>query len=134
MNYFPRHVQRLVGNIPPPQLPREWDVTTPVDIIVATDGSVLFGISYRSWILALNNKEIIISGGGSDDGASALMTVYRSDAGGILSGLAAIGMLHRPGLVCMNRIKFVCDNSGLSSLRKGQSYKAYSTDSKVITI
>jgi hypothetical protein len=41
---LPRHVQGLVGNIPPPQLPNEWDATTPVYIIVATDGSVLFGV------------------------------------------------------------------------------------------
>jgi hypothetical protein len=34
---LPRHVQRLVGNIPPSQLPNAWDETTPVGIIVATD-------------------------------------------------------------------------------------------------
>jgi hypothetical protein len=104
---LPRHVQRLVGNIPPHQLPTTWDATKPVDIIVATDGSVLFGIGYHSWILALDNEEIITSGGGPDDGASAYMTSYRSELGGIIAGLAVIGMLHRSGLVCLRHIKFV---------------------------
>jgi hypothetical protein len=71
---LPMHVQRLVGNIPPHQLPTTWDATKPVDIIVATDGSVLFGVGYHSWILTLDNEEIITSGGGPDDGASAYMT------------------------------------------------------------
>jgi hypothetical protein len=65
------HVQRLVGSIPPSQLPNEWDATTPVDIIVATNGSVLFGVGYHIWILILNNKEIITPGGVPGDGASA---------------------------------------------------------------
>jgi hypothetical protein len=52
---LPRHVQRLFGNIPPSQLPKARDATTPVDIIVATYGSVMFGVGYHSWILALEN-------------------------------------------------------------------------------
>jgi hypothetical protein len=40
------------------------------------------------------------------------MTSYRSElGGGIIAGLAAIGMLHRSGLLCLFHIKFVCDNS-----------------------
>jgi hypothetical protein len=101
---LPSHLQRLVGNIPPHQLPTTWDATKPVDIILATDGSVMFGGGYHSWILALENEEIITSGGGPDDGASALMTSY-------ILGLADIGILHRSGLVCLRHIKFVCDNS-----------------------
>jgi hypothetical protein len=108
---FPRHVQRLVGNIPPYQLPNAWDATTPVGIIVATEGSMMLPVGYHSWTLALNNEEIITSGGGPDDGASAYMTSYRSELVGIIAGLAAIGMLHRSGLVCLRHIKFVCDNS-----------------------
>jgi hypothetical protein len=83
----------------------------PVDIMVATDGSVLFGVGYHSWILTPDNEEIIKSGGGPDDGASAYMTSYRSELAGIIAGLAAIGMLHRSGLVCLRHIKCVCDNS-----------------------
>jgi hypothetical protein len=82
-----------------------------VDIIVATDLSVLFGIGYHIWILALDNEEIITSGGGPDDGSSAYMTSYKSELGGIIAGLAVISMLHRSGLACLRHIKFVCDNS-----------------------
>jgi hypothetical protein len=84
-----------------------------VYIIVATDGSVLLGGGYHSWILAIDNKEIITSGGGPDDVASAYMTSFRSELGGIIAGLAVIGMLHRSGLVCLRHIKFVCDNSAV---------------------
>jgi hypothetical protein len=105
---LPRYVQRLVGNIPPSQLPDKWDAKTPVDIIVEI---YVFGFGYPIWILALNNKDIITSGGGPDDGASAYMTSYILELGGILEGLAAIGMLHHLGLVCLRHIKFVCDNS-----------------------
>jgi hypothetical protein len=127
------HVQRLVGNIPPHQLPTTWDVTKPVDIIVATDGSVLFGVGYQSWILALDNEEIITSGGGPDDGASAYMTSYRSDLGGIIAGLEAIGMLHRSRLVCLRHIKFVCDNSASIIAAKRTVTQSISKDSKVTT-
>jgi hypothetical protein len=104
---LPRHVQRLFGDIPPHQLPTTWDTTKPVDIIVATDGSVLFGVGYHTWILALNNEEIITSGGGPDGGSIAYMTSYRSELGGIIAGLAVIVMLHRSGLVCLRHINFV---------------------------
>jgi hypothetical protein len=78
---LPRHVQRLVGNIPPHQLPNARDGTTPVDIIVATYGPVLLGVGYHRWILALENEEIITSGGEPDDGASTYMTSYISELG-----------------------------------------------------
>jgi hypothetical protein len=58
------------------QLPNDWDATTQVGIIVSTYGAVIFGVGYHSWILALKNIEIITSGGGPDDGASAYMTSY----------------------------------------------------------
>jgi hypothetical protein len=108
---LPRHVQRLVGNIPPHQLPTTWDATKPVDIIVATDGSVLFGVGYHSWIITLDNKEIITSGGKPGDGSRVYMASYRSELGGIIAGLAVIGMLHRSVLIYLRHIKFVCDNS-----------------------
>jgi hypothetical protein len=58
---LPIHAQRLVGNITPPQLPNARDATTPEAIIVATAGSVMFDVGYHSWILALDNEEIITS-------------------------------------------------------------------------
>jgi hypothetical protein len=108
---LPRHNQRLVGNIPLHQLPTTRYTTKPVDIIVSTDGSVMFGVGYHSLILALDSKEIITSGGGPDDGSSAYMTSHRSELGVIIAWLAVIGMLHRSGLVCLRHIKFLCDNS-----------------------
>jgi hypothetical protein len=53
---LPMHVQRLVGNIPPYQLPTTWDTKKSVVIIVAKDGSVMFGVGYYRWILALDNE------------------------------------------------------------------------------
>jgi hypothetical protein len=45
---LPIHLQSLVGDIGEFQTPRQWDVTKEVDLIIATDGSVLFGIGYHS--------------------------------------------------------------------------------------
>jgi hypothetical protein len=39
------------------------------------------------------------------------MTWYRSELGGIIAGLAVIGMLHWSIFVCLRHIQFVCDNS-----------------------
>jgi hypothetical protein len=66
---------------------------------------------YHSWILSFDNEEIITSGGGPNDGASAYMISYISELGGILAGMVALGMLHRLGLVCIRHIESVCDNS-----------------------
>jgi hypothetical protein len=41
---LPRHVQRLVGDIPALRTTAGLDPTTPVNIIIATDGSVTFGV------------------------------------------------------------------------------------------
>jgi hypothetical protein len=41
---LPRHVQILVGYIPALRTPVGWDPTTPVNVIIATDGSVTFGV------------------------------------------------------------------------------------------
>jgi hypothetical protein len=52
---LPRHIQRLVGNIPDMDVPSGWDNDEEHEIIVATDGSVVFGVVYHSWIVATNN-------------------------------------------------------------------------------
>jgi hypothetical protein len=108
---LPRHVQSLVGNIPPPQLPNAGYATAPVDIILATDVAVMFAVIYHRWILTIDNEEIITSGGRPEDGSSAYMASYISDLGGMVAGLAAIGILHRSGLVCLWHINFMCNNS-----------------------
>jgi hypothetical protein len=47
-----RHIKRLVGNIPELDVPNGMDVTMEQDTIVATDGSVVFGVGYHSWVVA----------------------------------------------------------------------------------
>jgi hypothetical protein len=108
---LPRHVQRLVGDIRDFQTPRQWDVTKEVDLIIATDGSVLFGVGYHSWILATESEDILLAGGGPDNGPGKYMTSYRSELGGIIAGLAVLGTLLRSVLINARRIKFICDNS-----------------------
>jgi hypothetical protein len=49
---LPTHVRQLVGNIPNLTLPEGFDCTKPIDLIVATDGSVMFGVDYHSWLVS----------------------------------------------------------------------------------
>jgi hypothetical protein len=90
---LPRHVQRLMGDIGEFQTLRQWDVNKEVDLIIATDGSVLFGVGYHSWILATESEDILLAEGAPDDGPGKYMTSYRSELGGIISGLAVLGTL-----------------------------------------
>jgi hypothetical protein len=107
---LPKHVRRLVGNIPQLTLPADFDPTEPQDLIVATDGSVLFDVGYHSWVVSTKDEEIIISGGGPDDGAPNQMTSYRSELGGIFAGMAVIGAMARSGKINIRSVRFVCDN------------------------
>jgi hypothetical protein len=59
---LPKHVHCLVGDIGDLQTPRQWDVTKEVDLIIATDGSVLFGVGYQSWILATEKEDMLLAG------------------------------------------------------------------------
>jgi hypothetical protein len=90
-----RHVQRLVGDIAALDVPENWDSNEPRDLLVATDGSVVFGVGYHSWIITTMDENVIISVGGPDDGEPPLMTSYRSELGGLASSLAVLGMLER---------------------------------------
>jgi hypothetical protein len=85
-------------------------VTVDQDIIVATDGSVVFGVGYHSWVVATDKEQVLLMGGGPDDGYHLLMTSYRSELGGIASGLAVIGTLVRSGKIKVKTVKFVSDN------------------------
>jgi ribonuclease HI len=86
------------------------DVTEEHDIIVTTDGSVVFGVRYHSWVVATDNEQVLLTGGGPDDGDQLLMTSYRYELGGIASGLAVIGTSVRSRKIKVKSVKFVCDN------------------------
>jgi hypothetical protein len=78
---LPRHIQRLVENIPEIEVPNGMDVTEEHGIIVATDGSVV----YHIWVFATDKYQVLLTGGGPDDGEQLLMMSYRSELGGITS-------------------------------------------------
>jgi hypothetical protein len=107
---LPTHVRRLAGNIPELDLPADFDCTAPTDLIIATDGSVLFGVGYHSWLIATKTEQVILRGCGPDDGSPTYMTSYWSELGGICAGLAAIGVLARSGRINLRSIRMVCDN------------------------
>jgi hypothetical protein len=79
---LPRHIQRLTGDIPALPTPTPFDFDEPVDLIIATDGSVLFVVGYHGWVLATKEEKLLLRGGGPDDGIQSLMTSYRSELGG----------------------------------------------------
>jgi hypothetical protein len=49
---LPRHIQQLTSDIPALPTPTPFDFDEPVDITIATNGSVLFGVVYPGWVLA----------------------------------------------------------------------------------
>jgi hypothetical protein len=67
---LPRHIKQLTGKIPALPTPPPFDLDKPVDLIIATDGSVLFGVGYHGWVLAAKEETILLRGGGD------LMTEY----------------------------------------------------------
>jgi hypothetical protein len=92
---LPIHIEILVGNIYELDVPNGMDVTVDQDIIVDTDGSVVFGVGYHIWVVATDKAQVLLMEGGPDDGDQLLMTSYRSELGGIASGLSIIGTLVR---------------------------------------
>jgi hypothetical protein len=105
-----KQIQRLVGNISTLDTPMVWDTTEPKDLIVATNGSVLSGFEYRSWIIATSKEDILLTGGGLDDGDPLFMTSYRSELGGLAAVVAVLGTLAWLGLINIRSVKCVCDN------------------------
>jgi hypothetical protein len=81
-----------------------------VNIIIATDGSVSLGVGYHSWVVATEDEDILLQGGGPDYGDLFLVQSYRSELGGVGSGLAVLGTLSRYGLINIASITFLCDN------------------------
>jgi hypothetical protein len=53
---LPRHIQRLVGNIPELEVLNGAESNEEQDLIVATDGSVFFGVGYHSWVVATDDE------------------------------------------------------------------------------
>jgi hypothetical protein len=116
---LPRHIQRLVGDIPTLRTPSGWNPTIPVNIIIATDVSVTLGVGYHSWIVATKDEDILLQGGGPDDEDLFLMQSYRSELGSVAAGLTVIGTLSRSGLINIASTTFLFDNASaiLSSNR-----------------
>jgi hypothetical protein len=50
-----------------------WDPITPVNIIIATDGSVILGVGYHSWVVATEDEDIPLQGGGPYGGDLLIM-------------------------------------------------------------
>jgi hypothetical protein len=73
---LPIHIQQLTGEIPAPPTPTPFDFDKRVDLIIATDGSVLFGVGYHGWVLATKEQTILLHRGGPDDRIQSLMTSY----------------------------------------------------------
>jgi hypothetical protein len=90
---LPRNIQRLTCDIPALPTPAPFDFDKPVDLIISTDGSLLFGVEYHGWVLSTKEETILLRGGGPDDGIQSLMTSYRSELGGLVAGLAVLGTL-----------------------------------------
>jgi hypothetical protein len=107
---LPWHIQRLLGDIPTLRTPSGWDPTIPVNIIIATDGSVTLGVGYHSWIVATEEEDVILQGGVPDDGDLFIMQSYRSELGGVAAGLAFLGTLSRSGFINIASTRFLCDN------------------------
>jgi hypothetical protein len=107
---LPRHVQHLIGLIPDVITPPVYQEVKFMDIIVATDGSVLFGVGSHGWIIATRDKQILLSGGGPDDGPAHLVPSYRSELGSIVTGMAALGTLFRSGWINTRSVRFLCGN------------------------
>jgi hypothetical protein len=82
---LPRHMQKLVGNIPDLELLNGTEEMEEQDLIVATDGSVVFGVGYHSWVVAKDNEKVLLKGGCPYDGDQLLMKSYRPEFGGIAS-------------------------------------------------
>jgi hypothetical protein len=90
--------------------PSGLDPTTLVNMIIVTDGAVTFGVGYHSWVVATEDEDILLQGGGPDDGDLFLIQSYRSELGVVAAGLVVLGTLSRYGLINIASAMFLCDN------------------------
>jgi hypothetical protein len=65
-------------------------------------------VGYHSWVVATEDEDILLQGGGPDDGDVFIMQSYRSELGG--GGLAVLGTLSRYGLINIASARSLCDN------------------------
>jgi hypothetical protein len=86
-------------DIPALSTPLSYDLDEPVDLIIATDGSVLFGVIYHGWVLSKKDETLIIHVSGPDGRIQSLMTSYRSELGGLVAGLVVLGTVFRAGTI-----------------------------------
>jgi hypothetical protein len=84
-----------------------------VNIINDTDGLVTFGVGYHIWVVAAEDEDILLQGGGPDDGDLFLMQSYRSELGGIAAGITVLGTLSRSVLINIAAATFLCDNESV---------------------
>jgi hypothetical protein len=110
MHALPKHIQSLVCHILTLAMPPGWGTTEPKDLIVATDRSVLFGIGYHSWVIVTSYEEILLTGGGPDDGDPLLITSYRLELGGLEADILVLGTLAQSGIINIRSVKCMCDN------------------------
>jgi hypothetical protein len=123
---LPIHIQRLMGDIPDYQEPPGGDCTGPKDTIVVTGGSVLFGVGYHSWLIAMENEDILLAGGGAGEGPQILLTSYISELGGLAAGIGALGTLARSGNLTIRSLKFIFDNyATILASRRGLTTSVY---------
>jgi hypothetical protein len=98
------------------------DFDKPVDMTIATNGSVLFGVGYHGWVRAKKEETILHRGGGQDDGIQSLMTSYRSELGGLVAGLAVLGTLFLAVTINIQSVRFICNNeSAVTAARRPKS-------------
>jgi hypothetical protein len=57
---IPRRIKRLVGNISDIELLNGIEETEEQDIVLATDGSVVFGVGYHSWVVVTDNERVLL--------------------------------------------------------------------------
>jgi hypothetical protein len=118
---LPRYVQRLVGDIAALDVPENWDSNEPRDLLVAMDGSVVFGVGYHSWVITTTDEKVIFYVVGRDDGEPLLMMSYRSELGGLASALAVLGTFERSGRLDIRSVKCVSHNQSAVQACKKKS-------------
>jgi hypothetical protein len=71
---------------------------------------VTLGVVYHSWIVATEDEDILLQGGGPDYGDLFLMQSYRSELGAVAAGLAVLGTIIRSGLINITSTTLLCNN------------------------